>query len=45
MNYMGGLPILIPLTFMTLSKKRTNVARKQREGNEMCMKLKIHFCY
>lgn len=30
---------------MTLSKKRTNVARKQRERNEMCMKLKIHFWY
>lgn len=26
-------------------KKRTNVARKQRERNEMCMKLKIHFWY
>lgn len=26
-------------------KKRTNVARKQRERNEMCMKLQIHFWY
>lgn len=26
-------------------KKRTNVARKQRECNEMCMKLKIHYWY
>lgn len=45
MNYKSASSLLISLTFMTLSKKRTNVARKQRERNEMCMKFQIHFWY